>query len=64
MTHTVSMAKVQTWLAVVRQEPERQDHEGAAEGIARVVAAVRAQTCFDDVTARINRMVSATSCAC
>ena len=51
VTHTVSMAKVQTWLRVVRQEPERQNHEGAAEGIARVLTDLGSLRRFADYTA-------------
>jgi hypothetical protein len=35
VTYAVGMAKVQDWLDVVPQGPERQNREGATEGIAR-----------------------------
>ncbi len=38
VTHTVSLTKDAGLVTVVRQQPERQDHEGAAEGVARVIA--------------------------
>ena len=38
VTHFVSIAKVQDWLRSSAKRPERQDHQGTAEGLARVIA--------------------------
>jgi hypothetical protein len=41
VTHTVSIGQGPGVARVVRQEPERQDHERPAEGVARVVTGSR-----------------------